>query len=603
MAFKGDQVLVIPELAAHLGLTSSEFIVEQVLKGGMGECARIAQGKSTYALKIIQSRLVEDSESWQRYLREVKLWITLSACDGVAEALCALRINELPAMCSQWMNGGNLRQYLRSASPEFFFSVMARIVGTLTWAHKTHDVIHRDLKPDNILLDDTLRAYVSEWGLARPVAVPDSHRKLQQPIPGNINLTEAGSHIGTILYSAPEQILGRVDVDHRTDIYSVGVLMYEWEAGTYPFYGQTAQEIALKHIFEQPKKLGRLFGKTKFGVEDIISACLQKDPAKRPNYEALDAGLEKAARGRGIRYERYGAALRYKMPFVGAEQFQQHMRTTPNAVRSADHRYAVVDREEIDQYVREAHALISTGEYKKAEEIYKTLFVRELVAGAPEYEFNQVIAVNYALCLNELGRSAEVIEVLRALSKAEKKPVAYYINLSHAQIREEAYASAVQTATEGLQLSPGDPDLLGNLLTAQSAAGAYSQAAEAARIRLAKTRDVHSLHEVSLLHSMYADSIAETDWPLAFKNYRHAVDLLREAKALNSRYLRVRLQLPTVLEKWPHMQRAPMKSPQRTSCRCTTWSVSIWFTFRLVALTVPPHTRRAASSVTAGSSA
>lgn len=102
MAFKRDQVLLIPDLAAHLGLTSSEFIVDQVLKGGMGECARIAQGKSAYALKIIQSQLVERSESWQRYLREVKLGVTLSACDGVTEAVCVVRINEPPAVCSRW---------------------------------------------------------------------------------------------------------------------------------------------------------------------------------------------------------------------------------------------------------------------------------------------------------------------------------------------------------------------------------------------------------------------------------------------------------------------------------------------------------------------
>ncbi|MBV8807125.1 MAG: protein kinase [Acidobacteriaceae bacterium] len=548
MNFKRDQVLVIPELAAHLGLTCSEFIVEQVLKGGMGECARIAQGKSAYALKIIQSQFIEDTESWQRYLREVKLWVTLSACDGVAEALCATRINELPAVCSHWMNGGSLRQHLRVNSPEFFFSVIARIVGTLAWAHSTHGVIHRDLKPDNILLDDTLRAYVSDWGLARPLAAGDSDCNPEHPTHGDINLTDAGSHIGTILYSSPEQILGRVDLDHRTDIYSLGILMYEWEAGRYPFYGQTAQEVALKHLFEQPKKLRNSFGKMKFGVEDIIFACLQKDAANRPNYEALDATLEHAATRRGVRYERYEPALRYKMPFVGAGQFQQQMRTTPNAVRSADLKCAIVDRAEIDQYLREADALISTGEYKKAEEIYKRLFVRNLVVGAPEYEFSQTITVNYALCLNELGRSAEAIEVLDALSGAKNKPVAYYINLSLAQIRQGAYASAIETATEGLLRRPTDPDLLGNLLAAQTAAGAYSQAAETARTRLAQTRDVHSLHEVSLLHSMYADSIAEMDWPLAFKNYRHAVELLREAKNLNSRYLRVRVQLANVLE-------------------------------------------------------
>ena len=154
MAFSPDQIVRLPKLAKHLGLASQKFRVDRILKGGMGECIRIVQGEASFALKVIQRDIVEDSDAWSRYLREVRLWTTLSACESVVEAFCIIRVDELPVVCSRWMQGGNLRRHLKNRSPEFFFSVMARIVGTLAWAHQQHKVIHRDLKPDNILLDE-----------------------------------------------------------------------------------------------------------------------------------------------------------------------------------------------------------------------------------------------------------------------------------------------------------------------------------------------------------------------------------------------------------------------------------------------------------------
>lgn len=550
MTFRPGQMLRLPELAEGLQLNSSDFNIERVLKGGMGECICLVHGTDRFALKFIQREISEDDQAWQRYLREMRVWMTLSACNGVVEALCLTRVNEIPVVCSRWMQGGNLRGYLRSREPEVFFSVMARVVGTLRWAYEQHKIIHRDIKPDNILLDEETLAYVSDWGLARQLTMPDVTGDRRTTLEARHNhpaLTAAGTFLGTVSYAAPEQLLGRPDLDDRTDIYSLGCLMYEWESGNCPFVGTTADEICLKHLFDAPRRLGGLLKETAFGAEDVIHACLEKEPGNRPSgYAALEAALERAASDHGIRYRSFHPKLRYAMPTVGAGEYREHLRE--KGVWNNAGTYRVVEQDDIEPFLREAQALAGIGDYRKAEEIYASLFSPDIAASVPGHPLTQHVAINYASSLISLGRFDEAIAVLQSLARAKEKPGEYFVNLSLAQIRKHEYRAAAQTATEGLRLYPGDDELIGNLLTAQTGLGSLAEAAETAKIRLVRKRDVHSLHEVAVLHCECGDRVRNLDWPLAVKNYKYAVGLLREAKELNPRYLLARIQLPIALE-------------------------------------------------------
>lgn len=553
MPFRPNQTLILPELAAHAGLASAEFRVLEILAGGMGECVRVVQARESFALKVIRGDLVENADSWSRYLREARIWMTLSACDSVVEAFCKTRINEIPVVCSRWMTGGNLRRYLKNRSPEFFFRVIGRVVGTLAWALEHHHIIHRDIKPDNILLDQAGLAFVSDWGLARQLTVKPSLSRENVPRQftgvAQPELTLAGSVLGTVCYASPEQLMGEDNIDHRTDIYSLACLMFEWEVGSPPFTGANAEEIYSKHLLQAPARLGSLLRKTTFGAEDVIGECLAKDPGRRPpDYASIELALERAASRRGVRYERFRPEVLYKIPMVGAGKYDDFVRSRKTSIGQDGGTYFLAERSDIVPFLREADALSALGDYGKAAHIYGSAFVPGMVSAAPNYRHNQLVTVGYAFCLSKLGRNKEAVEVLNCLADATEKPAEYFVNLSLARIKQAQYRAAAATAAEGLQIYPDDPDLVGNLLVAQSALGAFVEAAETAKKRLIQLRDVHSLHEVAGLHCMYADSVRETDWPLAVKNYKFAVGLLQEAKGLNPRYLPVRLQLLTALE-------------------------------------------------------
>ena len=121
---------------------------------------------------------------------------------------------------------------MSSRDPELFYRTLVRIAGALDWAAVEHHIVHRDLKPENILLDEVGRAAVSDWGISSPLGESE------------MESTPGGGHLifGTAAYASPEQLLGGVPLDLRSDIYSLGCLMYEWETGRNAVLGHVARD-------------------------------------------------------------------------------------------------------------------------------------------------------------------------------------------------------------------------------------------------------------------------------------------------------------------------------------------------------------------------
>ena len=147
--------------------------------------------------------------------------------------------------------------------------ILQEVAGALSIAHKA-GIVHRDIKPDNIMLEgEEARPVVMDFGIAKAVSEGES------------GLTGTGMVVGTPHYMSPEQATGEKTVDSRADIYSLGVVAYQMVAGRLPFEGDSAQEVLVKHISAKPKPLDEVRPDTPVQLSDAVMKCLRKAPAER----------------------------------------------------------------------------------------------------------------------------------------------------------------------------------------------------------------------------------------------------------------------------------------------------------------------------------
>jgi serine/threonine-protein kinase len=166
-------------------------------------------------------------------------------------------------------------------------NILKDVARALTFAH-SRGIIHRDIKPDNVLLSAGT-AVVTDFGVAKALSA-SRHAPARAP---SATITGVGMSPGTPAYMAPEQAAADPDTDHRADIYSLGILAYEMLAGTPPFHGRTPQALLAAQLSEVPPALSSRRYDVPKVLSDLISKCLQKDPKKRPeSAQALLRELE-----------------------------------------------------------------------------------------------------------------------------------------------------------------------------------------------------------------------------------------------------------------------------------------------------------------------
>jgi tRNA A-37 threonylcarbamoyl transferase component Bud32/tetratricopeptide (TPR) repeat protein len=273
-------------LQSALGTT---YTLERELGGGgmsrvfVAEEARLGR---KVVVKILPPELAADI-SIERFEREIKLAASLQQAN-IVPVLSAGDTDGLPYYTMPFVEGEGLRARLQNRgamSISEAVSVLRDVARALAYAHE-RGIVHRDIKPDNVLLSGGA-AVVTDFGIAKAISASRTHSD-------SATLTQLGTAIGTPAYISPEQAAGDPDIDHRADIYSFGCMAYEMLTGQPPFANRAPQRLMAAHISEKPRLILELRSDTPPALAAMVMHCLEKDASRRPQtatelFAALDA--------------------------------------------------------------------------------------------------------------------------------------------------------------------------------------------------------------------------------------------------------------------------------------------------------------------------
>ena len=284
-------------------------VLSRLGAGGMADVflAEDQQLGRKVALKLLHRRFAEDPDFVERFRREAQAAAGLQH-PNVVSVYDRGSYDDTYYIAMEYLPGRTLKQLIREEAPldpVRAIDITVQILKAARFAHR-RGVIHRDLKPHNVIVDDADQAKVTDFGIARA---------------GASDMTETGSIMGTAQYLSPEQAQGHA-VSPASDLYAVGVVLYELLTGRVPFDAETAVTIAIKHVSEAPGPPTSINPAVPAELEQVVLWALNKNPADRPQdadalinaLEAVKEGILAAARG-----ERTAsfAALAAAMPVVG----------------------------------------------------------------------------------------------------------------------------------------------------------------------------------------------------------------------------------------------------------------------------------------------
>ena len=253
--------------------------------GGMAEvwCAEDEVLGRRVALKLMGGRFAEDPEFRERFRREAQAAAGLTHPNIVA-IFDRSEWDGTPYIAMELVDGRTLKELVTERGPlppEIAISLTEQILRALGYAHR-RGIVHRDIKPQNVIIDGEGQAKVADFGIARAGETSE--------------MTQAGAIVGTMQYLSPEQAEGH-PVDRRADLYSAGIVLYELLTGQVPFDGEAPISIAIKQINERPVPPRQLEPGIPPALEAVVLRALEKDPARRyQNAEEFIAALEQARR-------------------------------------------------------------------------------------------------------------------------------------------------------------------------------------------------------------------------------------------------------------------------------------------------------------------
>ncbi len=244
-------------------------IIEELGKGGMGRVYRVLDKKlkEEIALKLIKPEIASDKKTVERFSNELKIARKI----GHKNVARMFDLNEEEGthyITMEYVRGEDLKKLIRKIgqlSPGQAIPIAIQVCDGLSEAHRL-GVVHRDLKPQNVMVDEAGNARIMDFGIARSLETK--------------GMTGAGVMVGTPEYMSPEQVEGK-EAGQSSDIYSLGVILYEMVTGRVPFEGETPFTIGVKHKSEKPKDPKEFNAQVPEDLSSVIMRCLEKEKEKR----------------------------------------------------------------------------------------------------------------------------------------------------------------------------------------------------------------------------------------------------------------------------------------------------------------------------------
>jgi serine/threonine-protein kinase len=282
--------------AASTGAFGKYIITGELGRGGMGEVVEALDPTLGRRVAIkrpfIKSRFTASPMEQERFLREAQLAVALPRHPHLVQVYESGRIDGQCYIAMELVNGRTMAEWRKTAPFRQEMEVLRQVAEGVHHAHE-HGIIHRDLKPANIMIRTDGRAVVTDFGLAKSDA------------PGHLSLTPIGFMVGSPGYMSPEQARCLKSIDRRTDVYSLGVMVYEALTGRKPFEGRSAMEILLRMVQDTVRRPTEILrgGLNPVLYEELENVCLKaldKDAYRRhPTAKAfaddLTRSLEPAA--------------------------------------------------------------------------------------------------------------------------------------------------------------------------------------------------------------------------------------------------------------------------------------------------------------------
>jgi eukaryotic-like serine/threonine-protein kinase len=275
---------------------------EPIGRGGMAtihKATDLRMGREV-AIKILREVYSSDPKFVTRFQREARAASALQH-PNIVQVFDYGQSGDAYYIVMELINGADLRKYLKREGvlpPERAVEIAHDVALGLGAAHR-RTIVHRDVKPQNVLLNDDGLVKLTDFGIASMYKEVDAER-----------LTTTGMTLGTVQYYAPEQAQGEI-VTPAADIYALGIVMYEMLTGKTPFDGDTPVAVAMRHIQDLPEPPSHLNPEIPRELERIILRCLEKDPRDRyPNGDALAYALDQYARGPQRRFGSSSTGIR-----------------------------------------------------------------------------------------------------------------------------------------------------------------------------------------------------------------------------------------------------------------------------------------------------